>query len=98
MKPVRRADRSGTYCGFDAAKGKALLAEAGHSAQKPLSFKVMISTSGSGQMLPLPMNESEALAPLPGIKILVPDGVQNELILEFSTKSMPSGFCPKTRR
>jgi peptide/nickel transport system substrate-binding protein len=42
---------------FDPAKGKALLAEAGYGAAKPLSFKVMISTSGSGQMLPLPMNE-----------------------------------------
>ncbi|WNJ89102.1 ABC transporter substrate-binding protein [Bosea sp. 685] len=49
-KPVNRY-------GFDPAKGKALLAEAGYSAQKPLSFKVMISTSGSGQMSPLPMNE-----------------------------------------
>jgi ABC-type transport system substrate-binding protein len=43
--------------GFDPAKGKALLAEAGYTAAKPLSFKVMISTSGSGQMLPMPMNE-----------------------------------------
>ena len=43
--------------GFDPAKGKALLAEAGFTPQKPLSLKVMISTSGSGQMLPLPMNE-----------------------------------------
>ena len=43
--------------GFDPAKGKALLAAAGYTAQKPLSFKVMISNSGSGQMLPLPMNE-----------------------------------------
>jgi ABC-type transport system substrate-binding protein len=43
--------------GFDPAKGKALLAEAGYTAQKPLSFKVMISNSGSGQMVPLPMNE-----------------------------------------
>jgi ABC-type transport system substrate-binding protein len=43
--------------GFDAAKGKALLAEAGYTPAKPLSFKVMISNSGSGQMLPLPMNE-----------------------------------------
>jgi peptide/nickel transport system substrate-binding protein len=42
---------------FDAAKGKALLAEAGYTSAKPLSFKVMISNSGSGQMLPLPMNE-----------------------------------------
>jgi len=43
--------------GFDPAKGKALLAEAGYTASKPLSFKVMISTSGSGQMQPLLMNE-----------------------------------------
>jgi peptide/nickel transport system substrate-binding protein len=42
---------------FDPAKGKALLAEAGYTPAKPLSFKTMISTSGSGQMLPLPMNE-----------------------------------------
>jgi peptide/nickel transport system substrate-binding protein len=45
------------HYGFDPAKGKALLAEAGYTAQKPLSFKVMISASGSGQMMPLPMNE-----------------------------------------
>jgi peptide/nickel transport system substrate-binding protein len=43
--------------GFDPAKGKALLAEAGYTAARPLAFKVMISTAGSGQMLPLPMNE-----------------------------------------
>jgi ABC-type transport system substrate-binding protein len=42
---------------YDPAKGKALLAAAGYTAAKPLKFKVMISTSGSGQMLPLPMNE-----------------------------------------
>jgi peptide/nickel transport system substrate-binding protein len=42
---------------YDPAKGKALLAQAGFSAQKPLSFKVMISNAGSGQMVPLPMNE-----------------------------------------
>ncbi len=43
--------------GFDPARGKALLAAAGFTPQRPLSFKVMISASGSGQMLPLPMNE-----------------------------------------
>jgi peptide/nickel transport system substrate-binding protein len=42
---------------FDPAKGKALLAEAGYTADKPLSFKMLISSSGSGQMLPLQMNE-----------------------------------------
>ena len=42
---------------FDPAKGKKLLAEAGFTPDKPLAFKAMISTSGSGQMLPLPMNE-----------------------------------------
>ena len=42
---------------FDPAKGKALLAQAGYGPSKPLAFKVMISSSGSGQMLPLPMNE-----------------------------------------
>ena len=42
---------------FDPAKGKALLAEAGYTAAKPLALKIMISTSGSGQMLPLAMNE-----------------------------------------
>ncbi|UGV26013.1 4-phytase [Rhodopseudomonas boonkerdii] len=42
---------------FDPAKGKAMLAEAGFTPQKPLSFKVQISSSGSGQMLPMPMNE-----------------------------------------
>ena len=42
---------------FDPAKGKALLAQAGYGPAKPLAFKVMISSSGSGQMLPLPMNE-----------------------------------------
>jgi peptide/nickel transport system substrate-binding protein len=43
---------------FDPAKGKKLLAEAGFDDKHPLGFKVMVSTSGSGQMLPLPMNEA----------------------------------------
>ncbi|MBI3512854.1 MAG: ABC transporter substrate-binding protein [Proteobacteria bacterium] len=42
---------------YDPAKAKALLAEAGYSAAKPVKAKIMISSSGSGQMLPLPMNE-----------------------------------------
>ena len=42
---------------FDPAKAKTLLKEAGYGPDKPVKAKVMISTSGSGQMLPLPMNE-----------------------------------------
>jgi ABC-type transport system substrate-binding protein len=42
---------------YDPAKAKALLQEAGYGPDKPVRAKVMISTSGSGQMQPLPMNE-----------------------------------------
>ncbi len=42
---------------YDLAKSKALLAEAGYGPDKPMKAKIMISTSGSGQMLPIPMNE-----------------------------------------
>lgn len=42
---------------LDPARGRALLAEAGFTAQNPQRFTVMISTSGSGQMLSLPMGE-----------------------------------------
>jgi peptide/nickel transport system substrate-binding protein len=42
---------------FDPAMAKKLLAEAGYGPDKPAKAKIMISTSGSGQMLPLPMNE-----------------------------------------
>ena len=42
---------------FDPAMSKKLLAEAGYGPDKPVKAKIMISTSGSGQMLPLPMNE-----------------------------------------
>jgi len=42
---------------FDPARAKALLAEAGYGPGKAAKIKVMVSTSGSGQMLPLPMNE-----------------------------------------
>ncbi len=42
---------------YDVKAAQALMAQAGHSAAKPLKVKVQISASGSGQMQPLPMNE-----------------------------------------
>jgi len=42
---------------YDPAKAQSLMKEAGYGPDKPVKAKVMISTSGSGQMLPLPMNE-----------------------------------------
>ena len=42
---------------FDPAEAKKLLAEAGYGPSKPVQAKILISSSGSGQMLPLPMNE-----------------------------------------
>ena len=42
---------------YDPAEAKRLLKEAGYGPDKPLKLKFMISTSGSGQMYPLPMNE-----------------------------------------
>ena len=41
----------------DKAEARRLLAEAGYGPSRPLKLKVQISTSGSGQMQPLPMNE-----------------------------------------
>ena len=43
--------------GYDPDKAKALLKEAGYGPDKPVKAKIMISTSGSGQMMPNPMNE-----------------------------------------
>jgi ABC-type transport system substrate-binding protein len=42
---------------YDPAAAKKLMTEAGHSAAKPLKVKVQTSASGSGQMMPIPMNE-----------------------------------------
>lgn len=42
---------------YDPETAKKLLAEAGYSAAKPLTLKVLVAPSGSGQMLPKPMNE-----------------------------------------
>jgi ABC-type transport system substrate-binding protein len=43
--------------GYDPARAKALLAEAGYGPAKRAHAKIMISTSGSGQMVPIPINE-----------------------------------------
>ena len=42
---------------YDPAEAKKLLAEAGYGPAKKLKMKIAISTSGSGQMYPLIMNE-----------------------------------------
>jgi len=41
----------------DVEAAKKLLAEAGYGPSKPVTTKILISASGSGQMQPLPMNE-----------------------------------------
>ena len=55
---------------YDPAAAMKLLGEAGYSLKKPLMVKAIISTSGSGQMQPLPMNEliQQNLAAI-GIKV-----------------------------
>jgi peptide/nickel transport system substrate-binding protein len=42
---------------FDPGAAKKLLAEAGYTTAKPLTLKVLIPSSGSGMMQPIPMNE-----------------------------------------
>lgn len=42
---------------YDPDKARALLKAAGYGPDHPLKAKIMISTSGSGQMQPIPMNE-----------------------------------------
>lgn len=42
---------------YDLEAAKALMTEAGYGPENRLSVKALISPSGSGQMLPLPMNE-----------------------------------------
>jgi ABC-type transport system substrate-binding protein len=43
--------------GHDPDRARALLAEAGYGPNKRAHAKIMISTSGSGQMVPIPINE-----------------------------------------
>ncbi|WP_080865378.1 ABC transporter substrate-binding protein [Agrobacterium tumefaciens] len=42
---------------YNVEEAKKLMAEAGYGPDKPITTKVVISSSGSGQMLPLAMNE-----------------------------------------
>jgi ABC-type transport system substrate-binding protein len=42
---------------YDPDAARALMTEAGFSAEKPVKVKVQTSASGSGQMQPIPMNE-----------------------------------------
>jgi ABC-type transport system substrate-binding protein len=42
---------------YDPQEARRLLSEAGYGTSKPLALRIGISTSGSGQMQPLPMNE-----------------------------------------
>jgi ABC-type transport system substrate-binding protein len=42
---------------YDPVEARRLLAEAGYGPQHPLRLRFMIAPSGSGQMVPLPMNE-----------------------------------------
>ncbi|MBY5866397.1 ABC transporter substrate-binding protein [Rhizobium leguminosarum] len=55
---------------YNVEEAKKLMAEAGFGPDKPITTKVIISSSGSGQMLPLQMNEyiQQTLAEV-GIKI-----------------------------
>lgn len=55
---------------YDVEAAKKLMAEAGYGPNKPLTTKIIISPSGSGQMSPLPMNEfmQQNLAEI-GIKV-----------------------------
>jgi peptide/nickel transport system substrate-binding protein len=42
---------------YDPVTAKKLLADAGYGPSRPLVLKILVSPSGSGQMLPKPMNE-----------------------------------------
>lgn len=42
---------------YDPAAAKKLMAEAGYSKEKPVKAKILITSAGSGQMQPLPMNQ-----------------------------------------
>ncbi|MDB5556873.1 MAG: dppA 3 [Rhizobium sp.] len=42
---------------YDPTEAKKLLAEAGYGPNKPVNVKIVISSSGGGQMVPLSMNE-----------------------------------------
>jgi ABC-type transport system substrate-binding protein len=47
----------GLRYGYDPQRARDLLKQAGYGPDKPMRAKIMISTSGSGQMVPIPINE-----------------------------------------
>ncbi len=68
----------------DKAEARRLLAEAGYGPQRPLNLRVQISTSGSGQMQPLAMNEflQQDLRPL-GVNVEFDVVEWNTLVLNW---------------
>jgi ABC-type transport system substrate-binding protein len=66
---------------YDLKEAQRLMAEAGYSKSKPLKTKILISASGSGQMLPVPMNEflQQSLAEI-GIQVELETMEWNTLI------------------
>lgn len=55
---------------YDPEKARALLKEAGYGPDKPVEFRVLLPTAGSGNMVPLPMAEfiQQSLAEV-GVKV-----------------------------
>jgi peptide/nickel transport system substrate-binding protein len=73
---------------YDLAAAKALMAQAGYSKAKPFTTKIIVSTTGSGQMLSLPMNEyvQQSLAEI-GINIQFEVVEQENLYLHWRSGS-----------
>ncbi|MBV1800104.1 ABC transporter substrate-binding protein [Siccirubricoccus sp. G192] len=79
---------------LDAARGRALLAEAGFNAQRPLRLRIGISNSGSGQMLPLPMNEflQQSLRENCGVEVAFEVVEWNTLLIALRSEPTAPGW------